>query len=266
MRHLRVRTAFTLVELLVVIGIIAVLIAILLPALSRVREAAARTQCLSNLRQFATAFQLYANEFKDTVPIGYTGSKWRTYDVWQGPEAPLLYPLYDRGYMKAPKALFCPSQGDDRFLLNTPTNHWPPPPEGSATGAVRVGYMTRPQVRFNYPAASLLVAVPFSTINDSAEFRGKWPKLSKFKSRAVFAEVIGVPNTITGVQSMIVPHRSVVVVAYGDRSARTVPAATVEPELSAIRAAGLSPGPELYLDEVTDPVNPTGFWAKFDKN
>jgi prepilin-type N-terminal cleavage/methylation domain-containing protein/prepilin-type processing-associated H-X9-DG protein len=56
--------AFTLVELLVVIGIIAVLIAVLMPVLSRAREAAIRTQCLSNNRQLTTAWIMYANDNK----------------------------------------------------------------------------------------------------------------------------------------------------------------------------------------------------------
>jgi prepilin-type N-terminal cleavage/methylation domain-containing protein len=59
---------FTLVELLVVIGIIALLVAILMPALSRAREQAIRTQCGSNIRQWGIAFQMYANANKGYFP------------------------------------------------------------------------------------------------------------------------------------------------------------------------------------------------------
>jgi len=64
------RRAFTLVELLVVIGIIALLISILLPSLSRARQSASQLACLSNLRSIGSAIQMYANQYKDTLPIG----------------------------------------------------------------------------------------------------------------------------------------------------------------------------------------------------
>ena len=60
---------FTLVELLVVIGIIAILIALLLPSLMKAKEAANVANCLSNLRQIGMGFQLYAGLNKDQMPL-----------------------------------------------------------------------------------------------------------------------------------------------------------------------------------------------------
>ncbi|MEM4247043.1 MAG: type II secretion system protein [Candidatus Woesearchaeota archaeon] len=67
-RSLSRRRAFTLVELLVVIGIIAVLIGILLPTLGKARESGRRTVCMNNVRQIGIGFLMYAEANKGALP------------------------------------------------------------------------------------------------------------------------------------------------------------------------------------------------------
>ena len=115
------QAALTLIELLVVIAIIAILAALLLPALSAAKARAKRINCLSNVKQFGFAFQLYAGDNGDRVlpnmdgPYVRLGQTWVT--GWEGVPGPdctnllLLQASLVGRYLPAPKVWQCPSSG-----------------------------------------------------------------------------------------------------------------------------------------------------------
>ncbi len=82
--HWRRRSGFTLVELLVVIAIIALLAAMLLPALSRAKAAARSARCKSNLHQVGLALKLYTDDFHQFPPCAAVDSGSPVYSLWDG--------------------------------------------------------------------------------------------------------------------------------------------------------------------------------------
>ena len=101
---------FTLVELLVVIGIIALLISILLPALSRAREQANRVACLSNLRQLGMAMLGYTNDNKERFPRPSSSATIEDWIYWQPGQIPDEGRLVQYlGGRFIPKLFRCPS-------------------------------------------------------------------------------------------------------------------------------------------------------------
>ena len=97
------RRAFTLIELLVVISIIALLIALLLPALGNAREVAKAARCLSNLRQSGIALRVYAED--------YRGDIYRDVSNW-------VAPLLGRGYLTTGDAGVCPTKTPFKYNGN----------------------------------------------------------------------------------------------------------------------------------------------------
>jgi prepilin-type N-terminal cleavage/methylation domain-containing protein len=116
------RRAFTLVELLVVITILAILMALMLPTLASAREKGWRTACLSNLRQMGIAIQAYANDSEGRIPYGPKAPAFTSpFDLYPSTGAPTslislgsgapvgLGLLLKDQLCNQPKALFCPS-------------------------------------------------------------------------------------------------------------------------------------------------------------
>jgi prepilin-type N-terminal cleavage/methylation domain-containing protein/prepilin-type processing-associated H-X9-DG protein len=293
--------AFTLVELLVVVGIIAVLIAMLLPALNSAREQSRRTVCLSNLRQLYTYLRMYGAQNRDAMPIGFVQQKQFNYFIYFHQAGGAKYDhgmmslLYLEGLFKdGGQAFYCPSEQNPQFSYNTTelagvadeqANPWvffpTDPPHPHLTGAshmpgvshCRVGYDSRPfadwfrdaaygpLVPTNQAKNGHLYAKPYLT----TERKFGFPTFNKTKSRAILVDNLAIRQYVVG------RHKKGVNVAYADGAAKWV-ALSVFDKTTPYPVAGTRykdvPGVSatynaVFLDE-TNPIKPTGVWAELD--
>lgn len=209
------KSAFTLVELLVVISIIALLLSILMPSLSRVREQARSIVCATNLRQCGLGIVLYAeNNRGNTVPNFILYSQYMPYMIRDnnGDTPKNLGYLYAQGYLKEPKLYYCPSASRPAQKFDTEENPWW---ENHAK--------ILPDVH-TYSSYYYYIRVPNSfwnrRLSDSLEARGlasryeTWVKLDKLKNKALLSDTVFYPDRY--------PHyvKKGFNVAYGDGSVR----------------------------------------------
>ncbi len=141
----RTSSAFTLVELLVVIGIIAVLISILLPAISKARESSRITQCLSNIRQIGLTTIMYINENRGLLPDAeyVNGGDSPLSPAYNG--LPAYSPLPYQPFGVASDAYVLPTIGTALapYLRGKASNQWTCPSAIPATEGGDEGYEER---------------------------------------------------------------------------------------------------------------------------
>ncbi len=239
----RGKAAFTLIELLVVVTIIAILAAMLLPAISRARDTAIQTACLNTMKQFGMGIALYADEFNGVAPHG---GRWQsdqpsmTYIMFQRPADPFYAPYPDEpvnlallavakilGSLAKDEYLRCPSTAGVSDCRGDPAHY---------------NYVLSPKLGTWVNHRADYVSQQFRSF--ATMYRG--PRLDQVGDHAFYADLFA---SATNVKSM---HRRGVNVLYGDSAGRWM---QDEPGL------GLAtPG----RDDFMNPPAITAFWAWFD--
>lgn len=271
------RSAFTLVELLVVVAIIAILVAILLPSLQGAREQAKRVCCLSQMRQCGLEMSMYALNNRDQVPLRfgwsdktYSNAAWRVNSATDVASANTPSGAY--GYMAdlgliyleklipTGKEWFCKSELSPSLQYNVrdwigsgnnPRNAWPPGRWGESGCAPTGGGWTNESTSMSYcarPAQSSPININMAST--------KMPLLANYNRFAILAEPTANYWTSNVLNNR---HRDGVNVIYGDVSGKWVPKSVINFNIQNYNA---SKSGNAVLDTSTTPAK--GIWADFD--
>jgi len=141
--------AFTLIELLVVISIVTLLIAILFPALRRVRQSAYLVVCGSNQRQIFTGLASYAQDYDEGLPpytyLGVSNYFTQSHHFyafrWHDDNWHNLGHLYDQNYLRAGPVFYCPAVPESHFLQ---FDNYAPWPTSDSENRIRSSYYYNP--------------------------------------------------------------------------------------------------------------------------